>query len=53
LKASPRYRAKLDPEHPHTIESLKQLVTHYESWPKADEAERWRAKLPQTEAVEE
>ena len=37
--------AKLGPEHPQTIESLKQLVTLYESWPKADEAAQWRSKL--------
>jgi hypothetical protein len=27
--------AKLGPEHPDTIESLEQLVTLYESWPKS------------------
>jgi hypothetical protein len=31
-------QAKLGPEHRCTIESLKELVTLYESWPKADEA---------------
>lgn len=36
--------AKFGPEHPHTIESLKQLVTLYEAWGKPDEAARWRAK---------
>ena len=25
----------------------------YEAWGKSEEAEEWRAKLPQTEAVEE
>lgn len=40
--------ARLGPQHPHTIESSKQLVTLYESWGKPDEAEKWRAKLVQT-----
>lgn len=40
--------AKLGPEHPHTLDSLKQLVTLYESWNKPDEAAKWRAKLVQT-----
>jgi hypothetical protein len=44
---------KFGPEHPHTIESLKQLVTLYESWPKPDEAAKWRAKLAETKATEE
>ena len=44
--------AKLGPGHPDTIESLKQLVTLYESWGKPDEAKKWRAKLPETNAAE-
>ena len=44
---------KLGPDHPDTIESLKQLVTLYESWNKPDEAAKWRAKLPPKEATEE
>jgi non-specific serine/threonine protein kinase/serine/threonine-protein kinase len=46
-------QTKLGPEHPHTIASLNELVRLYESWPKPDEAEKWRAKLPQRETVEE
>jgi hypothetical protein len=45
--------AKLGPEHPYTVESLKQLVTLYESWNKPDEAAKWRAELPRKEAMEE
>ena len=45
-------KAKLGPDHPHTIDSLRELVNLYESWPKPNEAEKWRAKLPQTEALE-
>ncbi len=36
---------KLGPEHPHTVDSLNQLVDLYESWNKPDEAAKWRAKL--------
>ena len=32
----------------HTIESLEQLVSLYDSWPKPDEAAKWRAKRVQT-----
>jgi len=38
--------AKLGPQHPNTIRSLKQLVTLYESWGKPDEAANWRVRLP-------
>ncbi|OHB67705.1 MAG: hypothetical protein A2Y76_02205 [Planctomycetes bacterium RBG_13_60_9] len=31
---------------PRTIESLRGLVRLYESWPKPDEAAKWRAQLP-------
>jgi len=39
-------RTQFGPEHPHTIESLRELVNLYESWPKPDEAAKWRAKHP-------
>jgi len=29
------------------------LIDLYEAWSKSEHAEEWRAKLPQTEAVEE
>lgn len=45
-------RLKLGDTHPHTIESLKSLIDLYEAWDKPEKAEEWRAKLPQTEAVE-
>jgi len=44
---------KLSPEHPHTLDSPKQLVSLYESWGRPDEAEKWRSRLVQTKAVEE
>ncbi len=45
--------AKLGPKHPHTIDSLRELVRLYESWDKPDEAATWRAKLPQRADAEE
>jgi serine/threonine protein kinase len=35
------------------IPILKRLVSYYEVWGKTEMAEQWRAKLPQTEAVEQ
>ncbi len=46
-------RLKLGDTHPHTIESLKNLIALYKAWGKPEKAEQWRAKLPETEAVEE
>ena len=42
---------QLGPQHLHTIESLNNLIALYESWKKPDEAKKWQAKLPKTEAV--
>jgi hypothetical protein len=44
---------KLGPKHPHTIESLRNLIKLYEAWNKPEEAETWRAKLPKIEAKTE
>jgi hypothetical protein len=44
---------KLDDTHPHTKESVNNLIDLYEAWNKPDKAEEWRAKLPQTEAERE
>jgi len=52
LEAYNGREANLRSEHPRTIDSLRELVRLYESWNKPDEAERWRARLPQTEAME-
>ena len=46
-------RLKLSDTHPHTVESLNNLIELYEAWGKPEKAEEWRAKLLQTEAVEE
>ncbi|MHC4752266.1 MAG: tetratricopeptide repeat protein, partial [Planctomycetota bacterium] len=38
-------RLKLGDEHPHTIESLNNLIELYKVWNKPEQAEQWRAKL--------
>jgi len=53
LEAFHGRQAKLGPEHPHTVDSLKQLVTLHESWPKPEEAAKWRAKLTEAKAAKE
>ncbi|MFC1604590.1 tetratricopeptide repeat protein [Planctomycetota bacterium] len=44
---------KLGDKHPHTIKSFNTLIKLYEVWNMLEEAKKWQAKLPQTEAVEE
>jgi len=46
LEAFHGRKAKLGPEHPHTIATLRELVRLYESWPKPEEAEQFRGRLP-------
>jgi tetratricopeptide (TPR) repeat protein len=46
-------RLKLGDTHPHTLESWRNLIELYEAWNKPEKAMEWRAKLLQTEAVEE
>ena len=46
-------RLKLGDNHPHTIQSINNLITLYKAWNKPEEAEKWRAKLPQTETPEQ
>ena len=46
-------RLKLGDTHPHTLESLNDLIALYEAWNKPEKAEEWRAKLQHTEAVDE
>ena len=46
-------RLKLGDTHPHTLESWHNLIELYEAWGKPEKAEEWRAKLQQTEAVDE
>ena len=50
LEVAEAHRLKLGDTHPHTLESLNNLIALYEAWNKPEKAEEWRAKLPQTEA---
>ena len=52
LEAVEGRRRKLGDIHARTLESLKNLIELYEAWNKPEKADEWRAKLPQTEAVE-
>jgi tetratricopeptide (TPR) repeat protein len=42
---------RLSDTHPHTIESMNNLIALYEAWNKPEEAEKLRAELPQMEPV--
>ena len=41
-------RVKLGGTHPHTLNSINNLIDLYEAWNKTEEANQWRAKLPET-----
>jgi hypothetical protein len=41
---------RLGDTYPHTQQSLNNLINLYEAWNKPKEAQKWRAKLPKTEA---
>jgi hypothetical protein len=43
-------RLKLGHTHPHTIESLNNLIDLYETWGKSEKAKEWRAKLAQSDS---
>jgi tetratricopeptide (TPR) repeat protein len=43
---------KLGDTHPHTLQSLNNLIELYDAWGKPEKAEQWQAKLLQTEAEE-
>lgn len=46
-------RLKLGDKHPHTQESMKNLIDLYEAWGKPGKAEEWRLKLPSDETEDE
>ena len=48
-----RSRLKLGDAHPHTFESINNLINLYEAWNKPEKAEEWLAKLEQIEDFEE
>jgi len=43
----------LGEEHPDTLASVKNLIKLYEKWNKPEKAAEWRARLSQTEALEQ
>jgi tetratricopeptide (TPR) repeat protein len=45
--------AASDPHDPQITEVVQSLIQLYESWGKAEKAEEWRARLPQTESTRE
>jgi serine/threonine protein kinase/tetratricopeptide (TPR) repeat protein len=53
LEAHEGRRLKLGDTHPHTLESINNLIALYEAWNKPEKAKDWRTKLPKTEAVTE
>ena len=53
LEAIEGRHLKLGDTHPHTVESLNELIDLYEAWNKPEKAEEWRAQLPQIEVLEE
>jgi len=42
---------KLGDTHPHTIESMNNLIDLYEAWNKPEKAQELRAKQPKTESM--
>ena len=52
LRALELSNAASDPRDPKTAEVMQLLIQLYESWDKLEQAEEWRAKLPQMDAVE-
>jgi len=48
-----KYFLKIVDTHPHTIESLNNLIDLYEAWNKPDKAKAWRAKLPGKHATKQ
>lgn len=48
-----RRENQFGPEHSHTIDMQDQFMSLYGAWHKLQKAEKWRAKLQQTEAKEE
>ena len=53
LEAVKGRHLKLGDTHPHTLESWQNLIELFEAWDKPEQAEEWRAKLTETEAVEQ
>ena len=52
LEALEGRRLKLGDTHPHTLDSITNLIALYEAWGKPEEADKWRAKRAQIEDCE-
>ncbi|MCK4439205.1 tetratricopeptide repeat protein [Candidatus Bathyarchaeota archaeon] len=44
-------KQRLGEKHPHTLDSMNNLIELYEAWGKPQQAEQWRAKLPDAETA--
>jgi hypothetical protein len=53
LEAVEGRRLKLGDTHPHTKESINNLIELYEALNKPEKANEWRAKLPENEIADE
>lgn len=53
IEAVKCHRIKSGDQHPHTFESLNNLIALYKAWDKPEKVKEWRAKLSETEALEE
>ena len=53
LEALEGRRLKLGDTHPHTLESLNNLIALYEAWDKLEQANLWRARLPEAKTAEQ
>ncbi len=53
LAALEGMRTKLGDKHPHTVQAWHDLIDLYDDSERPDQADQWRAKLPQTEPPKE
>jgi|GEM_PF-1648296 len=53
LEAVEGRRLKLSDKHPHTQQSLNNLIELYEAWGKPEQAYECRARLPRSEVTRE
>jgi len=53
LEALEGRRLKLGDTHPHTLQSLNNLIDLYEAWDKPEKDEEWRSKLARCNNAEE
>jgi len=51
LEAVEGRKQKLGEKHPHTLNSMNNLIELYDAWGKPQQAEQWRAKLPDAETA--